>query len=914
MRHAPILLLGALLAGCTQPAAKPDPATPAPAAAPAGQPAPSTGDPELDSWYPRTVTGEKGTAVIHAPQIDSWDGFHTLSGWLAFQITRNDSDVSYYGSLSFRAQTDTDIAAREVLLHDPVIAELVIDGLDVDAPEYTLVKSAFLSKPRTVPLDLVLAYLPTSLEIPSAKGLNTEPPEIFVSTTPALLLAVESEPVFVPVGAADLKFVINTNWDVLRVGDVGPLYFCVDDTWLTAIDMAGPWSPASELPSQFAELPDKPGWQNARDCLPDNLAALAPPAGPVPTVFYSTEPAELLQLDGEPSFEAIGSGGLGYATNTDHELFRVDDDYYFLISGRWFKAASLDGPWQIASPLPAAFNDIPPEDAETSHPKSYVRKSIPGTRESWEAALVASIPRTAEIQRGSEAELNFSVDYAGDPEFVPIETTRIQMAINTSYQVFRLSGDYYVCHNAVWLTGPTANGPWRFADSIPDEFSRIPPSSPAYNTTFVSVEGSDEEAIQYAYTTGYENAYVENNTVVYGTGYDTSAVAFYVGVGYYAGWGYPYYPYYPWPRSYGYGSWYDPDTGRYGERLVGYGPYGAAAGTAVYNPETGVYARGQAVWDSDEYAGRGYAYNPNTDTSIAGNRYIDYEDNEGWSQRVARRGDEWRYTESEWNDGRLETEFESSRGTQGQVTRERHGDTIVSEGTVSRGDREASFESERTRQGDAVIGEGSITGENRSATFDSTREDGNLNVNVSGSEGGQGQLDRQLDNGEITGGGTFTRDGKTVETEVTRNAEGVRRDFETSEGGQATRLRSGDDSAFIGQTSGGDVYAGRDGKVYQKTDDGWSAIENPRAGADSAGNFGSRTEALPAGGFGEARTSREAGTYSGYRESASGAARTGGHSLDRDFQSRQSGFNRYSNHRSTMGAGRTMPRGGFRRR
>jgi len=53
--------------------------------------------------------------------------------------------------------------------------------------------------------------------------------------------------------------------------------------------------------------------------------------------------------------------------------------------------------------------------------------------------------------------------------------------------------------------------------------------------------------------------------------------------------------------AYNNGAWYNPNTGRYGNAVVAYGPYGAAGSAAVYNPQTGTYARGQAVWDSNEF-------------------------------------------------------------------------------------------------------------------------------------------------------------------------------------------------------------------------------------------------------------------------------------------------------------------------
>lgn len=817
-----------------------------------------------ESWYPRAVSRDGATAIVYAPQVDGWEEFESLSAWIAFSIRRSKDEAEYYGTMRFTARTDTDLAERQVLLHDFEIVDLKIDGLGEDTPEYALIRNAFTSMSRRVPLDLVLEYLPRNTQLATATGLDTTPPQIFTSYAPAILLSVDAEPVFLPIGDTGLQFVINTNWDVLREGDSGPVYLCHDDAWLTAPSLGNEWSWAPSLPASFAVVPDDANWKRVRDCLPDPDDTAPPPATDAPAVYFATRPSELLLFDGEPNWVSIGDADLGYAANTQHEVFRAGEEIFVLLSGRWFSADSLAGPWSYRPTLPAVFQAIPPGDGAEVHAKSHVRSSVPGTQEAWEAALTASIPRKADIRRGSEKALNLEVAYAGDPVFAPIDDTGIDLAVNTTYQVLRYDGVYYLCHNAAWLTAPSANGPWTFADSIPEVFATIPPSSPAYNTTFVKIDKSDDDTVEYRYTSGYEGAYVTEDTVVQGTGHTASSVAFAVSMGYYSGYPYPYYPYYWWPPTYGYGSWYDPATGRYGEAVVGYGPYGAGGSAAVYNPQTGVYARGDAVWDNDEIASRGYAHNPNTDTTIAGNRYIDRYEDEGWSQRVAQRGDEWRYTQSEWQDGRMVTEFESSRGTEGTVYRERQGDSIVSEGTIS--------------------------GDDRSATYSSTIADGNLTSTIEGSEGGTGTIDRQLDDGELSGGSTFTKGDETLSTDVTRTAEGVQREFSTSDGGQGVSMRSGEDSAYAFQSAAGDTYAGRDGNVYKKTDDGWAQVRNPGSNASATGQRAYSTTGEPSW------KSRE-------RYSSPGAAYES--QLNRDFQSRQRGYNRYGNYRS--GASRSVP-------
>jgi hypothetical protein len=83
---------------------------------------------EPDAWYPRTRTGPAGTLVVNAPQIDSWDGFQTLTGWIAFQVTLAGSDSASYGSLQITATTVIDLEEREILLHEPHIRSFRSSG------------------------------------------------------------------------------------------------------------------------------------------------------------------------------------------------------------------------------------------------------------------------------------------------------------------------------------------------------------------------------------------------------------------------------------------------------------------------------------------------------------------------------------------------------------------------------------------------------------------------------------------------------------------------------------------------------------------------------------------------------------------------------------------------------------------
>ncbi|WP_298715301.1 hypothetical protein, partial [uncultured Chitinophaga sp.] len=71
----------------------------------------------------------------------------------------------------------------------------------------------------------------------------------------------------------------------------------------------------------------------------------------------STRPAELIQSRGAPAFAPVAGTALLYMSNSPDNIFLhiADQHYYLLISGRWYKARGLQGPWAFIEPaaLPA---------------------------------------------------------------------------------------------------------------------------------------------------------------------------------------------------------------------------------------------------------------------------------------------------------------------------------------------------------------------------------------------------------------------------------------------------------------------------------------------------------------------------------------------------------------------------------
>ena len=95
---------------------------------------------------------------------------------------------------------------------------------------------------RVIALDRVLANIDTSQIIPkNVDGVKADPPTIFFSKTPAVLVNIDGEPIWAPIPQNDLSSAVNTNWDLFQHGPTKTFYLRNDQVWLKATDVKGPW-------------------------------------------------------------------------------------------------------------------------------------------------------------------------------------------------------------------------------------------------------------------------------------------------------------------------------------------------------------------------------------------------------------------------------------------------------------------------------------------------------------------------------------------------------------------------------------------------------------------------------------------------------------------------------------------------
>jgi len=608
---------------------------------------PTSSPVSFPSW-PRVFDRNGVHLVVYQPQLKAWQKYRTMVADTAISVT-DKGQKPILGVISWRADTLANVSAQTVYVNDIVVLDARFPSLSA-GQEAEMKQRALQLYPTitfTIGLPRMIASLEKVNEPVRTVAANTQAPTILVSTAPAMVLLVDGKPVLAPIQGTTLEYVVNTNWDLFF--DKTDYYLLNGKTWLKAKDLRGPWTATVKLPPDIGKLPAHQNWD-------DVLKAVPPvPSGQVaPQVLFTEKPAELIAFMGKPVYSKIPGTSLSYATNTENKVFvhQPDGQIYVLISGRWFRAASLAGPWTYASDsLPRDFAMIP-----RSSPAHDVLVSVPGTQEASDAVLLSQVPTTAVVNRAA-AEAQVKVSYAGQPQFDKIETTTLSYAVNTPDKVIRVGDLYYLCFQGVWFISRSPSGPWKTADSVPQVIYTIPPSSPMYNVTYVVVSNPTPTTVQTSYSSGYLGVFVigaaVGATVVYGTGYYYPPYVY---------WG-PHPVYYPYPYTYGVAAVYSPYTGAYGVGRAVYGPYGSAGSAAWYNPTTGTY--GHAVTTQNAYGGHTYAqtYNPWTGTSAATSQ--GHNQYSQWGSSVVTNGDNWAQAQHVTNSNGTAGSFQTSKGSAG---------------------------------------------------------------------------------------------------------------------------------------------------------------------------------------------------------------------------------------------------------
>lgn len=536
--------------------------------------------------WPKEITTKSGVLItVYQPQPESMSGAK-LDGRAAFSVQeKSDSDL-IFGVFWYTAIMATDRDTRTVTLESIKVNDVKLPGIE-DTVKLSKLKNLLETEIPTWKITASLDDIIATIEGEQAyvsDELKNDPPEIIYVSEPTTLVLIDGEPKLQDDKELKMKRVINTPFLIVENPEDKKYYLYGGTFWYSSTSVKEGYQHITSLPKSIAAL-DKE-LKKKQDEKTTTPATTAPPA-----IKVSTSPAELIQSNGQADFANIPGTSLLYMSNSDDDIFRSieTNQYYVLISGRWYASSKLAGPWKYISSdkLPADFAKIP-----EGSPKDNVLASVAGTQASKDAIRDAQVPQTAKVDRKTAT---CTVTYDGEPKFEKIEGTSLELAMNTSSTVLKSGNKYYCVDKGVWFESSSAKGPWKVSDERPKDVDKISASSSAYNVKYVYIYDSTPDVVYVGYTPGYMGCYVYGPTVVYGTGY------------YYSPWYGPYY--YPRPATYGFSMHYNPWTGwsmgfHYSSGWFSFSMYGGGGywGPPVYRPPYYPPYRGGM------YGGRGPTY------------------------------------------------------------------------------------------------------------------------------------------------------------------------------------------------------------------------------------------------------------------------------------------------------------------
>ena len=177
-----------------------------------------------------------------------------------------------------------------------------------------------------------------------------------------------------------------------------------------------------------------------------------------------------------------------YIANTESDVVREVNTQllYVLISGRWFRAPSPDGPWTFVrgDELPASFRRVPPDS-----PKGNILASVAGTDQADDAIADAEIPQTSAIRRD-----DYELRGRSTTAIRSSSRSRAPICSTPSTPTPRSSWRTAATTRAIRASGTSRtipDGPWRVSETRPLGVDDIPPSCPVYDVRYVYIYDCD---------------------------------------------------------------------------------------------------------------------------------------------------------------------------------------------------------------------------------------------------------------------------------------------------------------------------------------------------------------------------------------------------------------------------------------
>ena len=208
-----------------------------------------------------------------------------------------------------------------------------------------------------------------------------------------------------------------------------------------------------------------------------------------PDIIYKTEATLLVLMDGEPKLEDDKNLQMKRIINTAFLIVQNPDDkkYYLYAGDYWYVSGFMKEDYKHVDKLPKRIASL---DQQIKTQTKSSNTGSAGTSTNFPAILILTSPTEIIQSRGAA-------------EYASIEGTGLLYVSNSEDDIFKNISDqkFYVLISGRWYTSLTLDGKWVYlpADQLPADFSKIPEGS-AKDIVLASVPGTkaSKEAIMDA--------------------------------------------------------------------------------------------------------------------------------------------------------------------------------------------------------------------------------------------------------------------------------------------------------------------------------------------------------------------------------------------------------------------------------
>ena len=199
--------------------------------------------------WPRTYKENGRELTVFQPQIEDWEN-GVMRSRAAVAVRQSDKDAPVFGAIWLQATADVDKAANIVTCGNiqitkgnfPTATEKQADYLD-------FARRNLQKETLHLALDQVQASYAISRAVDkvTAAQVQNVPPLIYYSSSPALLVLVDGDPILRPMKTAGVERVINTPALILKTGAM--FYLFARNRWYLANDLEAKWSVIDNPPN-----------------------------------------------------------------------------------------------------------------------------------------------------------------------------------------------------------------------------------------------------------------------------------------------------------------------------------------------------------------------------------------------------------------------------------------------------------------------------------------------------------------------------------------------------------------------------------------------------------------------------------------------------------------------------------------